>query len=191
MNVIYVIILVILIFVVLFRKTTTEQMINAFATIVVSRYNETLKWLNDSPFNAYAIIIYNKGMNNEFEKPDNVESVIKLNNVGREGHTYLYHIINNYEHLPDITIFLPGSIINNIYPKYDDAAKVINKLFETNYETDVFSCSPDDIKSIKDFTIDNVGTDKENQQVNSESTLSKAVFVLSVIGIKNISMIQN
>ena len=30
----------------------------------------------------------------------------KLPNVGRESHTYLYHIINKYETLPEITVFI-------------------------------------------------------------------------------------
>ena len=57
-------------------------------TIVISRYNENLK---------------------NFEKSNpNIKAIISLPNIGREGHTYLYHIITNYDKLNDIIVFLPG-----------------------------------------------------------------------------------
>jgi hypothetical protein len=67
--------------------------------IVVARYNENidhLKILND------IVVIYNKG-NNIYYKFNNI---INLINVGREGHTYLYHIINNYYNLANQTFFM-------------------------------------------------------------------------------------
>lgn len=60
--------------------------------LVIARYNEDVDWAKD-----YNNIIYNK------QSGDNL-----LPNVGREAHTYLYHIINNYDNLDDITIFLQG-----------------------------------------------------------------------------------
>ena len=79
--------------------------------IIISRYNEDLSWLN--PFSAdYKITIYNKG----FELSNhNFTKVIKLPNVGRESHTILYHIVNNYEILDKYLIFLQGEI-DDLYP---------------------------------------------------------------------------
>ena len=68
--------------------------------IVIARYNEDLKWLN--PYISIATI-YNKGSESEC-----INNSIKLPNVGRESHTYLYHIINNYDNLADRTIFFQG-----------------------------------------------------------------------------------
>ena len=34
--------------------------------------------------------------------------IIKLPNIGRESHTYLYHIVNNYNQLADRVLFLQG-----------------------------------------------------------------------------------
>jgi hypothetical protein len=70
-------------------------------SIVVSRYNEDVEWV--FPYNDIAII-YNKGykLNIPFHNLKNIK------NVGREGGTYLYHIINNYNNLTDKTIFLQG-----------------------------------------------------------------------------------
>ena len=76
--------------------------------IVISRFNEDLKWLKEEPFNRHKIICYNKSDNENFYKPEGM-TVHKLPNLGRETHTYLYHIMKNYDNLPDTTIFLPGS----------------------------------------------------------------------------------
>jgi hypothetical protein len=71
--------------------------------IVVARYNEDIKWL--LPYKDITII-YNKG---DYNLLLNKFNVIYLNNVGRESHTYLYHIINNYDNLADRTIFFQGN----------------------------------------------------------------------------------
>jgi hypothetical protein len=55
-----------------------------------------LEWLKDEPFNKYPAVIYNKGGNDDFYKPDNA-TIIKLANVERDGHTYLNHIVTNYD----------------------------------------------------------------------------------------------
>ena len=60
--------------------------------LVVARYNEDVNWLKKVPKNIN-IILYNKG------KDDIQFKFIKLDNIGRESHTYLYHIINNYDKL--------------------------------------------------------------------------------------------
>jgi hypothetical protein len=72
--------------------------------IVIARYNEDLSWLKKIP-KTIKITIYNKGLDN-IEYPS-----IKLPNIGRESHTYLYHIINNYDNLADQTIFCQGDSI--------------------------------------------------------------------------------
>ena len=73
-------------------------------TIVVARYNESIDWINGTLNNRTKCIIYNKG-----PKLDNhICPIIYLPNVGREGHTYLYHIINNYDNLSEYTMFLQG-----------------------------------------------------------------------------------
>jgi hypothetical protein len=70
-------------------------------SIIISRYNEDIEWV--SPYNDVAII-YNKGedLNISFNNLKNIK------NVGREGGTYLYHIITNYNNLTNKVIFLQG-----------------------------------------------------------------------------------
>ena len=68
--------------------------------IVVARYNENVEWTKEFT----NVTIYNKGepLPTEFNE-------IRLNNVGREGHTYYTHIVNQYNSLDDFTIFLQGN----------------------------------------------------------------------------------
>jgi hypothetical protein len=72
--------------------------------IVIARYNENLNWIEQLD-NNIKITIYNKGKN-DIKYP-----FITLPNVGRESHTYLYHIIKNYDNLADLTIFCQGDSI--------------------------------------------------------------------------------
>jgi len=69
--------------------------------IVVAVYNEPIDWL--LPYNDIAII-YHKG-NLSIPPFDNI---IKLPNIGREGHTYLNHIVENFNTLSDRTTFIQG-----------------------------------------------------------------------------------
>jgi hypothetical protein len=69
--------------------------------VVVARYNENITWVNKIK-NA-KITIYNKGTH----LPPEYNEII-LPNIGRESHTYLTHVINNYDNLADITVFTQG-----------------------------------------------------------------------------------
>ncbi len=89
--------------------------------LVVARYNESVEWTRDYPNK----IIYNKGDRSTIPE-DLHHCVIDIPNVGRETHTILYHIINNYDNLNDITVFSQG--------KYDDhmTTDEFNNLFNLN-----------------------------------------------------------
>lgn len=84
--------------------------------LIVARYNENINWTKT----IQNCLIYNKG------KEDIVSNhTIKLlENIGREGETYLNHIINNYDNLDDYTIFCQGDpfehapTLVNILEKY-------------------------------------------------------------------------
>ena len=79
--------------------------------IVISRYNEDLSWVY--PFvSNFKITVYNKG--SELTNPK-LNKIIKLPNIGRESHTILYHIVNNYDALDKYLIFLQGKI-DDLYP---------------------------------------------------------------------------
>jgi len=68
--------------------------------IVISRFNENIQW-SDS---LSDVILYNKGEGLTSSHP-----VIHLKNVGREEHTFAYHIFTNYDTLAEYTCFLQGN----------------------------------------------------------------------------------
>jgi hypothetical protein len=68
--------------------------------IVVSHYKENLDWLRS--FDSDKVLVYNK---NE-EKTE--YTTINLPNLGRESNTYLKYIVDNYDNLPDIVVFMQG-----------------------------------------------------------------------------------
>ena len=70
--------------------------------IIISRFNEDIEWIDLINKEKFNFIIYNKGENNlKYES-------IKLENIGRESHTFLFYIIHNYHNLPEWNIFLQG-----------------------------------------------------------------------------------
>jgi hypothetical protein len=72
-------------------------------SLVVARYNENISWV--LPYNDIAIV-YNKGCDDD--ELLNFDNVVQLENIGREGHTYLEHITRNYNTLTNRTIFVQG-----------------------------------------------------------------------------------
>lgn len=85
--------------------------------IVVARYNENINWL--IPYKDITLI-YNKG---KYDDILNNFNIIKLDNVGRESHTYLTHIINNYDNLSEKTLFVQGKISDHKMLKIMDYFK--------------------------------------------------------------------
>ena len=58
--------------------------------------------VKDLKIKNHKVTIYDKS-----ETP--AQNSIKLKNRGREGETFLYHIVNNYDKLDDVTVFLQGN----------------------------------------------------------------------------------
>lgn len=142
--------------------------------IIVSRFNEDLSWTQEVPFNLFQYIVYNKGNNDNFIKT-NVKQVINITNVGRESHTYLYHIIENYDKLSNIMVFFPGSL--NLEYKKNKAKLVLNNIIKSNfYIAYLAGHYHQNIKeSFKDFILDNwKSTDKQNLLLNNELALQKS-----------------
>ena len=120
--------------------------------IVVARYREPLKWLENYPFNKCSVIVYNKGDNDEFCHTSNIIKEIKLPNCGLDVHSFLHHIINNYDNLAEITAFFQGSV--DLPHKYNRAAETIVESVRRN--TTILACN--EIKNMKeelnDFSVE-------------------------------------
>jgi hypothetical protein len=90
--------------------------------IIIARHNEDISWTE--PYKEY-LKIYDKG-----EKIEGFSS-IQLPNIGRESHTYLHHIVKNYDNLADYTIFLqakPQEHSDNFYEK-------LNEFLDNDYDS--------------------------------------------------------
>jgi hypothetical protein len=139
--------------------------------VVISRYNEDLKWINEYPFNQFEYIVYNKGINDNFEK-NNIKKIVNLDNVGTCDHTYLYHIIENYANLSNIIVLLPGSI--NTPNKKPKAIKLLEYIIKSNYKKAFFlGTYCNDIKNtFRNFTLNEWEfTTKQNSAINTDKKL--------------------
>jgi hypothetical protein len=141
--------------------------------IVISRFNEDLKWTLKEPFCNFPITVYNKGINNDFEKK-HVTRIYKLRNVGMCDHTYLYHIIYHYESLADITIFLPGS--TNLPYKFNKASLIFELIKEHRKAMFIATYYKNGIsKNLADFVMTEYAvTDENNKKLNSDFKLKTA-----------------
>jgi hypothetical protein len=93
--------------------------------IVVARYNEDVEWVNEFSDSKFNLKIYNKG-------EDNISvDAIKLENLGRDPHTFITYIIDNYNDLPDYVVFLQGN-------PFDHQKNVIDVIKNHNNEDYVF-----------------------------------------------------
>ena len=70
--------------------------------VVVSRYRESIDWIPSS-WRSFCFL-YNKG-GGEVLESESYHAFENIPNVGREGHTYLYYIVSNYDTLADVTYF--------------------------------------------------------------------------------------
>jgi hypothetical protein len=74
--------------------------------IVIARYNEPIEWTQKIP-STYRVHLYNKG-------PPLDGPSIQLENIGRESHTYLTHIVRNYDQLAECTIFTQANPFDHV-----------------------------------------------------------------------------
>ena len=105
-------------------------------SLVIAQYNENLSWIkNINKKYVQNIHIYTKNSNNieEIFHQDIPVHRVYLPNKGREAHTYLYHIIDQYKSLDDFTFFVQG------YPTtltLEDINKnIANTQYTSNFDT--------------------------------------------------------
>jgi Protein of unknown function (DUF3431) len=131
--------------------TPEESSLVSTVQVVIARYSETLEWYNDPQYaNLYQnTIVYNKGPNHTYFHPSGITE-IQLPNLGCESHSYIHHIIHNYDHLADLTVFLPGS--SNAEIKLRRAQKVL-ELANMRPNRSIFACWEIHQPIPNDFTI--------------------------------------
>lgn len=79
----------------------------------MARYNEDVSWLQRLPPEILkCVTLYNKG---DPIRVPGVDMVVATPNVGREAHTYLTHIVDNYEHLSNNIIFIQANPFEHVH----------------------------------------------------------------------------
>lgn len=97
-------------------------------SLIIPRFRESLEDVKDLiyKFNSkipnIKVYIYNKDDISSINKEDlgfeNLEIIIEnLPNLGREGHTVLYHLYKYYDELTDVLYFIPASYKTKIHPE--------------------------------------------------------------------------
>lgn len=72
--------------------------------LIIAKYRENVTWADAL---GYDYIVYDKGGNDD-------PNARILPNIGREAHTYLTHIVREYEQLADMNVFLQGDPFDHI-----------------------------------------------------------------------------
>ena len=85
--------------------------------LVVAKYREDLTWLNQIVNHGLDVIIYDKSdislnKSNDYVKVS--DNYFKLPNIGREAHTYIKHIVENYDDLYDVEVFSQGGVYDHV-----------------------------------------------------------------------------
>ncbi len=138
--------------------------------LVLARYEESLDWVIENDL-LHKTKIYNKGS----DLPSKFINVTKLSNVGREAHTYLHHIVFNYEKLADFTCFCQGN-------PFDHSLNFVEKF--NNLDIDNFTYLGDfSHKIYKNYLHDESVYDKSLPLV--ASTLSLTSFLPNVYEFKS------
>jgi hypothetical protein len=120
-------------FFILFIKAFSIKLAQSNKIFIIAAHNENISWLEPI---ANETIIFNKGnpLNNS-TLADLFLDIRALSNVGRESHSYLTYIIENYYNLPEIVTFSQARITDHGYKYPLDALKIMSE------EAEIFGCS--------------------------------------------------
>lgn len=91
--------------------------------IVLARHNEDIGWVTS--LTTKNVFVYDKGSQLQTLKENYL--LEKLPNVGRESHTYLHHIVNNYKNLdPEgVTLFTQANPLEHF--NFQTLVRMINE----------------------------------------------------------------
>lgn len=142
---------------------------------MVSRYEEDISWVSEIlPNLRRDIYIYNKGSPLALNIPNS--KIIELENLGRESHTYLHHVIENYNSLPDITLFLPGSLMS--IEEKQNQLKLLLKHIETTHTSGIMGhADTKSLEDVREFYLDNYEiSNPVNRAKNSDKKLVPSLY---------------
>ena len=129
--------------------------------IVIARYREDISWIRKPEFDCFNKFVYNKGPPDDFGDDT---KVFNIPNVGRECHTFLYHIVENYDSIADLTVFVPGSCMDEL--KVTSTKMLLSRVHESG-DTVLPGkwYSPDVVSVLRNFKIASwSGTNDKNRE---------------------------
>ena len=106
--------------------------------IVVARYKEDPSWIQEQ-YRPY-VRLYDKNESAPLEW-----ATARLDNIGRESHTYLTYIVENYDSLPEIVFFTQGSMDHTYGKKIEEFLNIPGNCSENYHVTKgpYYTFSPD------------------------------------------------
>lgn len=162
---------------------------NENISFIISKYNESIP---SKIFDTKHLYIYDKNPISSENFYKHINKNIKyehLQNVGRCDHTYLYHIIKNYDNLNDINFFIPAStfICDDLHIF---KLEILNKYFIINRESNdtVFFKNIQDIPLLmmfNNFKISGHSTSTESNRLFKEDKLKTCDFTYNEWYIEN------
>jgi len=86
--------------------------------VIIARYREDISWADEL---GYDYVVYDKG-----GAP--AENSIELENIGRESHTYLTHIVRDYETLAPVNVFVQGNPFDHIDDRKQGSVEMLRNM---------------------------------------------------------------
>jgi len=117
--------------------------------IIISKYHRNTEWASNLNGN---VIIYNKCKDTLRDG-----EILIDNNVGRCVHTYMYHIVNNYDILNDVSIFCQDNPFDHVsnFIEVSNNISTVNKFLCLTYylqqSSEIISSIPSQNIKIRDF----------------------------------------
>jgi len=164
-------------------------MSNSSYRLIVARHRENVDWVE--AFGNFTI--YNKGRDDipRWLKPDSV----RLGNFGREAHSYIYHIVENYDDLEDIMIFSQGDFRPHLKIPVEDFLTMSLDIQDRGFSTNLINMSHSVGSNERNFRLDWHGSKLETkrhyclgewweQTVGEGWIRSKSVFWGAIFSVK-------
>lgn len=126
--------------------------------LIVSRFREDVSWAE--AFGTYTV--YNKGRD---DLPARIRAnSVKLPNVGREAHTYIHHIVENYDRLEDIMIFSQGGYRAHMNVEPEEFLRRALDLGDRGFSTNLVNMKGSVGSNSRDFVLHWHGVDLHTKE---------------------------
>lgn len=111
-------------------KIVTERLLSRDVELVVTRLEEDVRWLD--AFEEIPTTIYNRGhVDRMLPRPRPNLRIIAQENRGREDEAMLNHIVNNYDSLANLTVFVQGWPFGHCPGLIDTLGDMLVDLFDS------------------------------------------------------------